>query len=277
MRAVLTLPVLALTGPVLALTGCETVLSVLEEQRVAPTEITWSGQILDGPYAEDVGVFTGGTITLSDHAGDPLLSAAGEALADPVESDTQPGTWALTVPVYTDILVRLSGEGFATTVWSSHTPGGRAYWYTGALFARRAEDLDATLAAYAEAGLMEPPTTALSDGEVVYLMAEPLAPDAWAGAQVSVTDGAGATAPIVLLTTDEDGVIGLAGEDDPISAVLALDLAPGDVVLTVEAADGAGLTLSWPAQGGDLLNASFLGLSTSDQADAAAKHTAAGG
>ena len=262
--------------PLLTLAGCETAWTFLEEQRVTPTEIAWTGQILDGPYADDAGVFTGGTVTATDHAGDPLLSAAGELLADPVESETQPGAWTLTVPVYTDILLRLSGEGFANTVWSSHTPGGRAYWYTGALFARSVEDLDATFAAYAEAGLLEAPSAPLSEGQVAWLWAEPIEPEAWADAEITLIDGAGAEAALVRVTSDDAGQLSVAGPGDPIYQIFAFDLAPGDVILRVVAADGTSLTLSWPAEGGDLLNASFLGLSTSELTDAEQTDTAAG-
>lgn len=252
---------LLLPLPLLVLTGCEAILPFIEEQRVTPTEIYWTGQVLDGPYAEDVGLFSGGAMTATDHAGEPLLSAAGEALEAPYETEDQPGTWVLTVPVYTDILLRLSGDGFVNTVWSTHTPGGRAYWFTGALFARTTDDVASTFAAYQEAGLLDAAPADLALGEVVHLWAEPLAPEAWAGAQISVTDGAGVEAPVVALTADEDGALSVAGPDDPVYQIFAFDLTPGEITLSASAADGSTVLETWPAQGGDLLNATFLGLS----------------
>lgn len=251
------------------LTGCESLSVFLEEQRTLPTEIYWTGTVLDGPYAEDVGYFTGGAITATDHAGDALVSVAGEELDAPYEVEGDPGTWVLTVPVHTEILLRLSGDGFANTVWSTDTPDGRAYWFTGALFARSIEDLDATFAAYVEAGLLGALPQDLAQGAVVHLWAEPLEPEAWAGAEIHLTDGSGAEVPVVRITADDEGQLGLAGADDPVSQLFAFDLTPGDVILEVTTADGRGLTESWPTLGGDLLNASFLGLSDATGADGA--------
>lgn len=246
----------------LPLAGCEGLLPYLEEQREAPEVVYWTGTVLDGPYAEDAGVFTGGAIAASTLDGAALTDADGEPLETPYELEGEPGAWVLTVPVATEILLRLSGEGFASTVWSAVTPSGRGYWYTGALFARRAEDVDATFAALEEAGLIDVLPADLADGERVHFWAEPTSPEDWVGASMAILDAEG-RAELVALTVDEDGTARLAEAEDPIHYVFAFDLAPG--LVTFEAATPAGrhVLLSWPAAGGDLLNASFLSLSES--------------
>ncbi len=253
-------PMTLLLAPLLAAGGCELVSPYLEEQRTSPDFVYWTGTVLDGPFSEDAGVFTGGVITVTDPSGQPLLNDDGEALEAPYEVEGEPGGWVLFVPIETEVVLHLSGEGFVNTVWSARTPSGRGYWYSGALFARRVEAVDATLEVLAEAGLIGDSYADLADGAAVHLWAEPQDPDAWVGASFAVVDSEG-LGEVIALTVAEDGVVSRAGPTDPVSLILALDLAPGAVTFEAATPDGRHVLLPWLAEGGDLLNASFLTLS----------------
>lgn len=245
-------------APLLA--GCEVLLPYLEEQRTEASYVYWTGTVLDGPYADDAGVFSGGAITLTDLGGQGLLNAQGEPLDEPYEVEGSEGSWVLTVPTSTEVLLRLSGDGFVNTVWAAETPSGRAYWFTGALFARRAEDVSETLSELAGGGVLGGGPADLSEGERVHLWAEPLYPERWVGASYAVVDAEG-LGEVLPFTVDDDGTVRAAGAEDPVDLILAVDLAPGDITFEAATPDGSHVLLAWPAQGGDLLNASFLELS----------------
>lgn len=226
--------------------GC----SYLEEQRVEPTQVVWSGSVLDQPYSSTAGPFTGGTFAVT--------TPDGEAVADATESD--PGTWSVTVPVNIPVVLRLAGDGYATTVWQSQTPTGRAYWFTGALYAQTQDAVATFFSGLGDLGLLAAPAEDLSQSTVVHLIGAPLVPDDWAGAALSLTDGAGEDIPVVALAAADDGTLFAAGSEDPIAAFAAANLAPGAVSLSVQTADGRVLDLSWLAAGGDLLSPMFLAL-----------------
>ena len=234
----------------------------LQEVREIPEVIAWSGDILDGPYSDDAGPYTGGTLTVTDLDGAPLLKSDGTDVSPPEE--TAEGYWFIYVPVDTDVQIRLSGDGYVNTVWQSHTPTGRAYWYTGALFARTTEDTDALFTELVEAGLLAAAPGALADGAVTHLWGIPQTPEEWVGAQISVTDGAGVSQPVLSFAVDEtDGTVRLATAEDPVAFFLATDLTPGEVSLQATGADGRTATLRWLCAGGDLLHPVFLALSES--------------
>ena len=223
----------------------------LEEQRAAPSEVYWSGYVLDGPNPDTGGLFEEGSFEVVD------LEDAPVATAEPV--DGSPGGWAVYVPVDTDVAIRLSGETYASTVWRAHTPTGRAYWYQGALFARKAEDVLAFYDELFDAELVTPHPDALREGGPAQLWGTPLDPEAWAGASIVVQDGDGQPAQILAMTIEEDGSAHESGRTDPIDLFFAFDLAPGDVTLTVTADAGAA-TEHFPARAGDLLNPTFFAL-----------------
>jgi hypothetical protein len=243
----------------LPLGGCELVLPYLEEQRTDPSLVYWTGRIYDGPDAQTAGPFTGGTLTLTDRDGAPLLDEGGDPVDDPYEVQGNAGSWVLTVPVDIDVMLRLSGDGYATTVWQGHTPSYRGYWFNGALYARQTADLDAIVTALQDAALLDTAPPDLAEGQRVDLWAEPDDRDAWVGVTTALIDAEGRK-DVLVLTVDDDGTVRAAGAEDPVDYLFAFDLAPGDV--TLEAATATQHVLvSWPAEGGDLLNASFLALS----------------
>jgi len=236
------------------LAGCQ----YLEEQRELPTEVTWDGYVLaqlsDSTEAEVLDV---GAVTLLDLDGAPLVAA--EHLGN--------GYWrAEDVPVDLDVAIRLEGPTASTdtlplmtpTVWRGRTPTGRASWLTGALYLRDLDYTDAFLTALEAFPGVDIPT--LADGESAVLWGEPWDAQAWAGASLSVTDGAGEDAPVIALMLAEDGSMAEAGEGDPIDLFVAWDLSPGTVTLDVEAADGRTVSETWPAEAGELLSAIYMAL-----------------
>jgi len=246
---------------IVPLGGCDVILPYLVEQRGDPSLVYWTGRIYDGPDASTAGPFTGGTVTLTDQDGQPVLDDGGDPVDDPYEVEGSAGSWVLTVPVDTDVMLRLAGDGYATTVWQGRTPSNRGYWFNGALYARQSADLDAIVTALLDAGLLDASPPALDEGARVDLWAEPADRDAWVGATTALIDAEGRK-DVLALTVDEDGTVRAAGAEDPVDYLFAFDLAPGDV--TLEAATASQHVLvSWPAEGGDLLNASFLALSES--------------
>lgn len=236
--------------PLLAMAALAGGCVYLEEQRVLPEQVYWSGTVLDGPYADDVGVFADGSFEVTD--------LDGALVAEGVPYEGAPGDWYVEVPVGIDVAVRLSGDGYATTVFRDRTPTGRAYWYNGALFVRSAEDVASFFDELATAGLVEAPPASLSQGELAHLWGAPLDPAAWAGATITVTDGAGATQQALALTTDDTGAI-VAADGGDVDLFLAFDLAPGTVTVDVSG-DGGAATWTSPALGGDLLHPIFFNL-----------------
>ncbi len=230
----------------LVLAGC----TLLEEQRTAATSALWSGWVYADLPSTDTPLLEYGTLQAVD--------LDDVTLADGTQSDANPGYWSITLPVDTDVALRVDGGSEVPTVWRSRTPTGPAYWLSGGLFAvadTTAADMFAAIDGWQGFSPAD-----LADGEVAHLWGSPLDPDAWAGATVTVTDSSGER-PVALLAVDEDGLLIDAGAG-PIDYVLAPDLLPGTVTLTVSAADGTGLTETWPARGGDLLAAFFLALGT---------------
>lgn len=253
-----------------ALVGCEGLLPYLEEQRADPSVIYWSGPIYDQPYAEDALPFTAGdgeeplvSVSVTDAEGAALVGPEGAELDAPQEDASEPGYWYLTVPVDTDVVIRLAGEGYASTVWTARTPSGRAYWYTGALFARLAADVTATTDALVEAGILSEAPADLADGQLTHLWIEPYTPEDWVGADFAVSDSEH-LAPVLALTADEDGSVRVAGEDDPVYMLFAFDLAPGPVAFEAVTPAGRHVVASWAAEGGDLLHPMFLTFSEED-------------
>ncbi len=238
----------------LALTGCQ----YLEEQRVDPEVIDWDGTILAQVSTEaEVQVLDEGSVTLHDLDGALLAEA---------ETDGS-GYWRFNeVPVNTEVAIRLQGVsgGSSTlpemtpTLWRGLSPSGRATWLSGGLFLRDlayTEDFLSTLEGFPGTSV-----TPLSEGTVAHLWGEPWEPERWADAEVVVTDGAGEDAELLLLVIQEDGTIAEAQGGEPVDLFIAIDLAPGEVQLSVTTTTGAQAQETWPAEGGDLLSAIFFAL-----------------
>ncbi len=241
MRTVLLLPLLL---------GCQ----YLEEIREDPAAVSWSGYVLYYPEgATDYDTLSAGTLTLVD-LDDAVLAEGSQPYED------TPGYWLFEeVPVATEIGIRVAAEGATTVLWRSRSPSGSGTWLTGAvltweesIYAALFDSLDG------QNGLRISP---LSEGQVAHLWGEPLVPQDWAGAEISVTDGAGDDAAVIALAYDEDGALVDAGEG-AVDAFVAVNLAPGTVTLSVTSAAGVTTETLYPARGGDLLSAIYYDLAT---------------
>ncbi len=215
----------------------------------APDEVAWSGYVLEDLSStkeplvlEDGGVFQ--VVDLDDE-----LVADGEHAGS--------GYWAVDVPADLDVAIRVSGDEHVTSVWRGHTPHGRGYWLTGALFTQYTSSFTALLEALEGVPGLVPED--LAKGKVVHIWGQPLDPDAWAGALVTATGGDGEDVPMFTFAIDEKGVVTEAG-DGPVSFFLGVNARPGNVALRVEAVDGRVGQSTYPTRGGDLLTAAFFDL-----------------
>lgn len=233
----------------LALTGCQ----FIEEVRTLPDTITWGGTVQADRSAStgEVDAFTAGRIEMLDEDG-----ALVDTGAQPFEDDLD--YWRFNkAPVGQEVAIRLVGaedDGLATSVWRTAVPSGAALWFTGALFTREHDVYNAyfeSLEALDKSLTVSRP----ADGELAVLWGEPISPDEWAGADISVTDGAGQAATVWRLTFNARGQLVEAEDGEAVDLFIAPNLAPGTVTLTA-----GGATTSWPAQNGDVLSAVFIDL-----------------
>ena len=219
--------------------GCVTL-----DDGTATEQVLWSGTILEDPYlgAEATGLAGGGLVAVDlDH----------DELADGAEAESSPGSYSVELPPGVPVAMRVSGPLHVSTVFRGRSPASRGIWFNGALFARQAAPLQAFLDGVSLPGGGTP--AALEDGERAHLWVEPAEPDAMRGGTIALVDGAGDPGAVLALTTAPDGSLVEATDDDAITLILGLDLAPGDVTLGLTAADGRVAETTWPARGGDLL------------------------
>ncbi len=235
--------------PVLALCACG---AWIIEEGTEGGDVAWYGTILDGPYTGDNGVFSGGELLAYD--------LEQELLAEGTEPDPDnPGYWKLKVPPQTPIALHLAAEGMLPTVWRGSTPGALGYWYTGALFAYDDELWTPFFEQFDGQGgvTIEP----LGD-EICWLWGAPLEPEAWAGAEIEIVDGSGEPATVLAYAITDDGLLAPAGGADAVTYILAFNLAPGDITVNVQAADGRAFSETWPAWPGEVVSAWYLALPT---------------
>lgn len=217
--------------------------------------ISWGGYVFADPYTSE-DLLTGGDFEVLDTRGDCLLGDDGGCITG-AESDSTAGYWSVAVPRSTPVALRLQAPGSAPTVWRVTTPRRDAQWLNGGLFTR---DLAAVEAFVADLGPPWASAVPLSASAAAWMWGAPLDPAAWVGATLALTDGDGADVPVLALTQADDGAVSVASSTDPVDLLLATDIAPGAVTLTVQAADGREAVEVWPAQAGDLLSAVFLAL-----------------
>ncbi len=235
--------------------GCDSFTWFSSSGDTGNEEIYWYGYILDGPYTgEDYGLFSDGSVEILDMGGQTV------GWADQ-PYDSYEGYWRMEVPASTDLAIHLSADGFLPSLWRTRSPAMTAYWYTGALFAYSEdtwlsffEDFESVTGQ-----VVEP----LSD-EICWMWGAPDSPGDWAGATVELWDGDGVQADVFLYTLTDDGYLeqlsdSLAGQVD---YFFAFNLAPGDIVLSVVAQDGRSFSVTYPAWGGEVLNAWYLALPT---------------
>ncbi len=235
-----------MTFLLLSLAGCD----LLTTTTAADTTVVWAGYVARDPFdGQELTVLSEGSVVFTDLDGAVLVEAE-----QPYED--APGWWLAELEPETEVAIRVGGPDQATMVWRGQTPARTSYWRYGGLLTRDAAALQEVLEA------LDPDTTfaPLSEGEVVHLWAEPWSPDRWVGADISVTDAAGAEAEVITFTEDDSGLLRLADVSDPIVFFAAAGLAPGQAILTVTPAAGPVVTETWPTQGGDLVSALYFAL-----------------
>jgi hypothetical protein len=212
-----------------------------------PDEITWSGYVLEDLSGKK------DLLLLEDDGAFEVVDLDDEPISDGEHSGD--GYWFVDVPTDVDVAVRISGAEHVSSLWRAHTPSGRAYWLTGALFTQYTVSFDAFLKALEGVEGLDPAD--LSEGTVVHLWGQPLDPDAWAGAVVTATGGDGADVPMFTFAIDEKNLVTEAG-DQPVSFFFGANAVPVDVTLRVETVDGRVAETTYPARGGDLVTAAFF-------------------
>ena len=214
--------------------------------------VNWSGYVYADP-------FDGSELAPLEEGALEVLDPAGAVLAEATRPyDDVPAYFAVDVEPEIELALRVSGPGLAPTVLRSPTPPrGPAFWFQGALVGVSVAGIDAALSTLLGGGLTQQGPTPLADETLVALWLEPTDPAAWAGARLILVDGAGVEHAAQPFTSGAQGAVE-AGPNDPIALFVAADLAPGAITATLTAADGASSTLSWPAQGGDLLFAPYV-------------------
>lgn len=222
---------------------------LLLEQKETPDLVSWSGQVLDGPYTGENSFFTDGEFLVED--------LEGKILADPVE--TKEGTWRINVPPEQDLVIRLNHEKMIPALWRGKAPPQNGMWFTGALFAYSSE----TWASYFEQFEDE---IGLSwrdlDQSNNWFWGSPLEPEIWAGAEISLIDGESNNVSFKCYTVEDNNLV--VANNGPIHYIMAFDLVPGDITLSVHTTDGSSLTETWPSVGGEIITAWYLALSESE-------------
>ncbi len=225
------------------------------EEEADATSINWYGYILDGPYTGDNGYFSGGTVEVTDLAGE-VIGEASEPYND------SPGYWKISVPPEEPLAIHLEGEGMLSSVWRGTSPADLGYWYTGSLFAYDSEIWLPFFEMFeGEVGTDEQQVSIRELGEDnCWLWGVPADPDAWVGASLAVMDGDGDDATVLTYTETDDGLLVASGATDPIDHFLAFNLEPGDISIWVLDSWGSIIEETWPARGGEIVNAWYLEL-----------------
>ena len=239
---------LAICTGIFWLVGCDSYQGWWGDSEESDT-VRWSGTILDGPYTGENDVLTEGTVTVEGLDGE-LLDEGSEPWSD------YPGWWRVDVPPDTPVYFRLAAEGMHPALWSTTTPGGAAYWYTGSLFAYEQETWGGWFQELADAEGVE----LGSLDERCWLWGAPLSPDDWVGASLQLTDGDGQEVSLYSYRIDDDGLMSRSLVMNSIDYFFAFDLAPGDITLQVEASDGRLVVMDFPAQAGEVISAWYLAL-----------------
>ncbi len=244
-------------SPVLLLAGCQ----YLEEVREDLTEVTWSGYIY--AYLQDADE----PVVLSQQTADSPITDPIVELVDLTDAtlleatqpfSSSPGYWRFEdAPVGEEVAIRVSAEGMTPTVWRGRVPSGAGIWLTGAVYSYETAIYDAFFESIDGFEGMSFPS--LVDSDRAALWGEPLSPEDWAGATITVTDGAGEDVAILALAYDDTGALVEAG-GGRVDLFIAPALTPGTVTLRVEATGREAVEEQWPARAGDLLSAVFFAL-----------------
>lgn len=218
------------------------------------TQTVWQGYIYADPYVDDA-LLEGGLVEVLDADGDCVPD--GDACLTATDDDTA-GLYGVVVDKGLDLALRVSGPGVAPTVWRAQAPtANSAQWFSGALYTRRVDALDAFAASLG----LSPAPTSLSDASTVWMWGSPNAPADWAGATVVAEDADGSVAEVLTFAVTDDGAL-VESAGGPVDLFVAFDLAPGVAILEVTAEDGRTARQTWPTLPGDLVSAAFFALPT---------------
>ena len=216
--------------------------------------LTWSGYLFVDPLdGSDLLPLETGRLTVTDPSGADVHPAEAP-YAD------SPAWWSFETAPEAELALRVSGPGLQPTVFRTKAPArGAAFWFQGTVYAVPTDAIDALLASLLEAPLTGALPQPLAAGQTAALWLAPLVPENWPDVALALTDGLGNPADLQAFTATEGGYAA-ARNGDPIDLLLAADLAPGPITLTVTAPGAAPLSTTWPAQGGDLLVAPYYTL-----------------
>ena len=180
-----------------------------------------------------------------------------ETMTFGLQADPQnPGNWQLPIERSEAVSIRISGPEQLTTVWRANTPPANAFWFSGTFFAVKAETIVPLWDSLS--GLID--TTGI-ETDRVHLYGESLSLNeadlaAWTKADITIYDGDGAMHNAVTLSTTDDGFMQPSGDGTgPITAFTAINLAPGEIRLVIDASDGRTMVMDYFAEPGDLLSA----------------------
>ncbi|MCB9744944.1 MAG: hypothetical protein H6741_29180 [Alphaproteobacteria bacterium] len=242
----------------LTLLACELVEPFLHEVREAPTEVSITGYLYNGPFpdADDI-VITGeeAVVRALDPEDGVSLLFEGQELYP----ETYPGYWGLVLEPEQPYLLRIDGgPGHYPALWSGVAPPGDGLFPSEAavgdslrtgIFGWPQDFVDAFFAQLAESEGVEIQDLAL--GEVCHLWGGPADPEAVRGDRITVEGGDGQPATVFAYTVDEETGGLVRTSDGPVYYFLAFNLAPGEVLVRFDG-DAAATTL-YPAEGGDLI------------------------
>ena len=234
----------------LLFTGCAPVLEV----SFAEGGI-WDFYLFDDPDATgDFVVLAEGLVSVRDELGAPLPDAV---------TNQGDGLWRIDVEPEQVVDVVATGPSHVPTVRRMPAPTTTAQ-FSVPLHPRSQSIVPLLMDAVASVEeLGFPDSQALLAGETAGLVVQPLQPEAWVDAEVFLVDGEGNDVAQTALTQAEDGSYGLA-QGRPVDMLLASDVAPGLVTLTVRPSSGPEVVQAWFAAPGELIDGRYFALASED-------------
>ena len=238
----------------------------LMEVREAPEEVSYGGTIYDGvPTGDADVVLTEGTVDFMVPTVDldrerQSLMEEGVLWEATQPYSSSPGYWQVTLPVDTEVAVRLETPSSYPSVFTGQSPSWSGYWFAGVLFTW---DRDYTAELLGGLGEQLGVTVAdLDDGERVHLwgvLRDDDEAEKLEGRKITVIDGDGVEASVYPFELTEDGFLS-QNYDAPVHYFYAFNLAPGDIQLVLEGSSGDTVTEHYPTRGGDMIGAWWLGV-----------------
>jgi hypothetical protein len=238
----------------------------LVEVREPPTEVSYGGTIYDGvPTGDADAVLTDGTVDFmvptvdleeprQDLIDDGLLWVGSQPFS------SSPGYWQVTLPVETELAVRMETPSSYPSVFTGRSPSWSGYWFAGVLFTWDRVYTDEFL--YSLTEQLGVTAADLDDGERVHLWGVLRDEEEAArleGRKITIIDGDGAEATVYPFELTEDGFLSQT-YDAPVHYFYAFNLAPGDIQLVLEGPSGDTVTEHYPTRGGDMIGAWWLGV-----------------